>query len=209
MATLPRVLPWLPLVAGHDYWLNQVLELLVGFAGVGLLMGLGGWPRAELGLRLRFAPGTGRDVRHFLLPLLALEVGLLGILISGGQLAGLGYLLLQLSAGPTEELIFRGLLLALLNRAFLGRVRVLGADLGWGTVASAVLFEPGHGLRVGAGWRVALDVVPMAIPMAGGLVLAWCQARSGSLLLPVLVHSGMNAVAQLIGPVKMLWRTLL
>lgn len=170
-------MPWLPLVAGHDYWLNQVLELLVGFAGVGLLMGLGGWPRAELGLR--FAPGTGRDVRHFLLPLLALEVGLLGILISGGQLAGLGYLLLQLSAGPTEELIFRGLLLALLNRAFLGRVRVLGADLGWGTVASAVLFEPGHGLRVGAGWRVALDVVPMAIPMAGGLVLAWCRPGAG------------------------------
>ncbi|AWM33554.1 hypothetical protein DDQ68_12625 [Hymenobacter nivis] len=42
----------------------------------------------------------------------------------------------------------------------------------------------------------------MAIPTVGGFVLAWCRARSGSLLLPIFVHSGMNEVAQLVALAK-------
>jgi len=201
LASLPRIFGWLPLVLGHDYWMGQLLELLVSLAGFAWLLGWCNWPRQELGLRLTFNPGTGAGVRRFLLPLLLLELGILWWLIPGGK-GDVGYHLLQISAGVTEELAFRGVLLALLDRAFPDRGRVLGAALGWGTVVSAVIFGLCHGLRVEADFHVGLALGPMAIPLLGGLVLAWCRARSGSLLLPIWVHSGMNEVAQLLVVLK-------
>lgn len=201
LATLPRLLPWLPLVSGEDYWLNILLTLLVALAALALLLGPGRWPRAEFGLQLATHPGTGRDVRRWLLPLLALEAVLLWQLVPGGHPSG-GFQLIQLSVGATEELTFRGVLLALLDRAFRGRVRVLGTELGWGTVGSSLVFGLCHGLRVGADWHVALHWLPMAIPTVGGFVLAWCRARSGNLVLPTLVHSAMNELVQVISLLK-------
>ncbi|AWM33555.1 hypothetical protein DDQ68_12630 [Hymenobacter nivis] len=58
--------------------------------------------------------------------------------------------------GLTEELAFRGVLLALLDRTFTERVRVLGADVGRGTVSSSLVFGLCHGLRVGPDLHVAL-----------------------------------------------------
>ncbi len=206
MSSLERVFPWLPTLPGsgswHKYGLNALLELLVSVGAIALLMGFGGWKREEFGLRLRFNPGTGRDVRRLLLPLLLLEMAVLGLLIPGGPTLLEDHLFMLTAPGLVEELAFRGVLLALLDRAFPGRVRVLGANLGWGAVVSSVLFGLWHGLRVGAGFHVAFHVVPMAIPLAGGFVLAWCRARSGSLLLPMLVHSGMNEAAQLVAFLK-------
>lgn len=201
LATLPRLLPMLPLVAGQDYWLSILLTLLVSLVALVVLLGRGTWQLADFGLRWRINPGTGRAVLRWLLPLLVLEAGLLWLLIPGGH-SSVGLQLVHISVGVTEELTFRGVLLALLNRAFPGRVRVLGAELGWGTVVSSLVFGLCHGLRVGADFQVALHLLPMAIPTAGGFVLAWCRERSGSLGLPILVHSGMNELAQLITLVK-------
>ena len=149
-------------------------------------MALATWKREEFGLRLTFNPGTGRDVFRFLLPLVLVELVVLWALVPGGRTV-FGSHLFQLTApGLTEELAFRRVLLALLDRVFLGRVRVLGADLGWGAVASSLLFGLCHGLRVDADFHVVAKVAPMAILLVGGSVLAWCRARSGSLLLPIL-----------------------
>ena len=42
--------------------------------------------------------------------------------------------------GLEEEPFYRGILLLALDRAFLGRVRFLGVDWGWGAVLSCALF---------------------------------------------------------------------
>lgn len=206
LTDLASLLPWLPPVPGHshwhDAWHQQLLELLVSGVAIALLVGRGGWRREELGLRLRFEPGTGRDVRRFLLPLLLAEVGVLWLLVPGAPTLLGNHLFMLTAPGLTEELAFRGVLLALLDRAFPGRVRVLRASLGWGTVVSSVVFGLMHSLRVSSDWHVTLPVGPMLIPLVGGFVLAWCRARSGSLLLPLFVHSGMNEVAQLVAVVK-------
>jgi len=81
-------------------------------------------------------------------------------------------------------------------------VRVLGADLGWRAVVTSVLFGLWHGLDVSAHFKMSVEVAPMVIPMVGGFILAWCRARSGSLILPILAHSGMNEVANLIALAK-------
>ncbi|AMR26224.1 hypothetical protein A0257_03360 [Hymenobacter psoromatis] len=201
LATLPPAL-LRPLLAAHDsYWPNIFLTLLVSLIALGLLLRVGNWQRAEFGLQLRTNAGTGRDVWRWLMPLLVLETGLLWLLLPGGH-PTVNYQLVNLSVGITEELTFRGIFLALLNRAFPRRVRVLGAELGWGTVVSSLIFGLVHGLRVDAAFHPTLNLLPMAIPTVGGFVLAWCRARSGNLLLPIAVHSGMNELAQLIALVK-------
>ena len=201
LATWPRWLPWLPLVAGNDVWLNILLTLLISLVALAGLLAVGHWQRAEFGLRLRPYPGTGREVVRWLLPLLGLEVALLWLLVPGGHPTP-GFQLVQVVVGLTEELTFRGVFLALLNRALPGRVRVLGADVGWGTVVSSLVFGLCHGLRVGTDFHPQLHLLPMAIPTLGGFVLAWCRARSGGLLLPIVVHSGMNEVMQFIALLK-------
>jgi len=202
---LRRIFPAIPRIPGRYNWTGKLFELVVSVIAISLLTRIGGWRREEFGLKLSFAPGTGRDVWRFLVPALLLDTLVLSLIVPG-QTPTLEDHLFQLSApGLTEELAFRGVLMALLDRAFLGRVRVLGANLGWSAVVTSLLFGLWHGLDVSPRFAISLDLAPMMVPMAGGFVLAWCRARSGSLLLPIAVHSGMNEIANLIALVKSRW----
>lgn len=67
---------------------------------------------------------------------------------------------------------------------------------------TSILFGLWHGLDINARFTISIDVAPMIIPTVGGFVLAWCRARSGSLLLPVLAHAGMNETANLLALMK-------
>lgn len=84
--------------------------------------------------------------------------------------------------GLVEELLFRGVLLALLDRAFVARRVVLGASIGWGGVVVTVVFVALHGLDASA----LSGVLPAA------LLYLWLRARTGSLVLPVIVHNLWN-----------------
>jgi membrane protease YdiL (CAAX protease family) len=199
---LRRVFHRIPRIPGQYNWTGKVLELIVCTVAMALLLSLDNWKREELGLTLRFNKGTGRDVLLFLVPVLIVESVALWFLVPG-QIPTFEDHLFQLTApGITEELAFRGVLLALIDRASLGRRRILGADLGWSAVVTSIIFGLWHGLDVSSHLKVSLDIAPMVIPMLGGFVLAWCRARSGTLILPILAHAGMNEFANLIALVK-------
>jgi membrane protease YdiL (CAAX protease family) len=199
---LRTIFPRIPDIPGHYNWTGKVLELVVCLSAVAILIGAAGWDRRELGLTTSFNPRTGKDVLRFLIPVLVFETIALWFLIPG-QVPTFEDHLFQLTApGVTEELAFRGILMALLDRAFLGRRLVLGAHLGWSAVVTSILFGLWHGLDVSAHFHVSLAIAPMVIPLLGGFVLAWCRARSGNLLLPIFAHSGMNEVANLIALAK-------
>jgi membrane protease YdiL (CAAX protease family) len=87
-----------------------------------------------------------------------------------------------LVAAVLEELVFRGVLLALLDRALPQRWRIAGAYIGWGGVALTVSFVALHGLRPG----LLLGVVPAA------LLYLWLRERTGSLLAPIAAHLAWN-----------------
>ena len=87
-----------------------------------------------------------------------------------------------LVAAVLEELVFRGVLLALLDRALPQRWRVAGAYIGWGGVALTVSFVVLHGLRPG----LLLGVLPAA------LLYLWLRERTGSLLAPIAAHLAWN-----------------
>ncbi len=199
---LRRIFSWIPDIPGHYNWTGKVLELLVCLITIALLIRVGGWDRRELGLTSAFNPGTGSDVLRLLVPILVVETVALYFLIPGQAPTFEDHLFQLTAPGLTEELAFRGILMALLDRAFVGRRLVLGASLGWSAIVSSIMFGLWHGLDVNAHFHVSLELGPMLIPLLGGFVLAWCRARSGNLLLPFFAHSGMNEVANLIALIK-------
>ncbi|MGZ5186885.1 MAG: CPBP family intramembrane glutamic endopeptidase [Caldimonas sp.] len=91
--------------------------------------------------------------------------------------------------GLVEETIFRGVLLALLDRAFPARSLVFGASIGWGGVVVTLGFVFLHPLTASS----LLAVLPPAV------LYLWLRARTGSLALPVLVHNSWNVLAYLTG----------
>ncbi len=199
---LRRVFHWIPRIPGHYNWTGKLLELIVSVVAIALLLSLDNWKREEFGLTFAFNKGTGRDVLRFLVPALLAEAVALWFLIPGQIQTFEDHLFQLTTPGITEELAFRGVLLALVDRAFLSRKRILGADLGWSTVVTSIIFGLWHGMDVTSHLNVSLDIAPMVIPMLGGFVLAWCRARSGTLILPILAHTGMNEFANLIALAK-------
>jgi membrane protease YdiL (CAAX protease family) len=93
-----------------------------------------------------------------------------------------------LVAAVLEELVFRGVLLALLDRALPPRWVLAGARIGPGGLAMTAAFVALHGLRPG----LLAGIVPAA------LLYLWLRARTGSLLAPIAAHLAWNVSVLLV-----------
>ena len=93
--------------------------------------------------------------------------------------------------GLDEELFFRGLLLALLLKAFDERWSLFGAPVGPAAAAITFFFAAGHGLAVANG-ALHFDLASFLITGALGFGLLWLRQRTGSLVAPILVHNLLN-----------------
>lgn len=99
--------------------------------------------------------------------------------------------------GMEEELFYRGLLLFALNEAFRRRCKFLGIDWGWGALLSSVLFGLAHGFSFSSG-AFAFDPIIFGLTAIPSLLGVWLRERSGSLLLPVIVHNAGNSLPMLL-----------
>ena len=142
---------------------------------------LGVLSRAEIGLN---APRAGTTRVVVIAVGLALMVNVVVMLARGARPveAAAGTVAAVLVGAVLEELVFRGVLLALLDRALPQRWRIGGAYIGWGGLALTVAFVALHGLRPG----LLLGVVPAA------LLYLWLRERTGSLLAPIAAHLAWN-----------------
>lgn len=87
--------------------------------------------------------------------------------------------------GLVEETVFRGVLLALAERAVAARHahwEVMGARIGWSGLMVTLAFLALHGISLGT----VLGVLPAA------LLYLWLRQRTGSLLLPIVAHNLWN-----------------
>jgi membrane protease YdiL (CAAX protease family) len=142
---------------------------------------LGVLTRAEIGLN---APRAG-SIRVVVIAIgLALLLNVVVMLLRGAAPVrlGAGTVAAVLVGAVLEEIVFRGVLLALLDRALPQRWRIAGAYIGWGGVALTASFIALHGLRPG----LLLGVVPAA------LLYLWLRERTGSLLAPIAAHVAWN-----------------
>lgn len=98
--------------------------------------------------------------------------------------------------GLEEEPFYRGTLLFALDQAFTGRKRFLGVDWGWGAILSCFLFGMAHAFGFSHG-SFSFDPMTMALTAIPSLIAVWLRLRTGSLLLPVLLHNFGNSFSLL------------
>jgi membrane protease YdiL (CAAX protease family) len=99
--------------------------------------------------------------------------------------------------GLEEEPFYRGILLFALDQAFRGRVRFLGVDWGWGAVLSCFAFGLAHAFGYSDG-GFSFDPMVMALTAIPSFIAVWLRYRTGSLLLPILLHNFGNAIGMML-----------
>lgn len=193
-ALLTRFHGLLPdMVPGADWnWQGKGLALAVtlGLAATPWF----GWQRS--GLTLRQAPGSVRAC----LPIAAVYcLFFTGLAVAfPGEAASAETLAFQLTMPSfEEEPFYRGILLLALGEAFKGRRRWLGVEWHWGALLSCLLFGLAHAFSYADG-GYDFDAITMALTAVPSGLAVWIRLRTGSLLLPVLLHSAGNAIPLLL-----------
>ncbi|MFY0636934.1 type II CAAX prenyl endopeptidase Rce1 family protein [Maricaulis maris] len=185
----PDILP------GRYNWEGKIAgTVLVLVAGLMLFRG----DRAAFGLTLAQsgpAPRTGFAVAAFTAIATALFMWLYWPGVKSEPLAEWTYQLTMPSLD--EELLYRGVLLLMLERAFRPTVNILGAPLGFAALIVTAQFYVTHALGVGPDWSISFvwgEIVPLIY------AALWIHVRvaTGSLLLPILLHSWANTAGYLI-----------
>lgn len=96
--------------------------------------------------------------------------------------------------GLEEEPFYRGILLFALDQAFTGRKRLLGVDWGWGTVLSCFLFGLAHAFGFSER-HFSFDAMTMALTALPSFIAVWLRIKTGSVLLPILLHNFGNSLS--------------
>lgn len=147
----------------------------------------------EFGLSFVQAPGTRQVLLIVILPLIAVDFVLQAMHGSGGH--SLEAVLFQATMpGLAEELYFRGLLLAIFDRMFAARFRLFGAELGYGAIATSLVFGLGHvvsfdGNSAHMNYTNGITITVFA------LFMVWVRCRTRSLVLPVILHNLGNVIS--------------
>jgi membrane protease YdiL (CAAX protease family) len=193
-------LTWAPLVIdGFTRWgvLNWTGKLLsFGFCLLVLVM-LPPDLRSETGAMRRSYPESRRSIN---IALAIFAVLGLALAFSGGDEPGgvVEAALFQLTMPSlAEELLFRGLLLALLARVAPNVWRWAGAPAGWSLIATSLLFGCVHGFVYAPSAGFVFQPVPIIATGVLGAALGWLVLRGGSIWPAVIAHSLLNAT----GPV--------
>ena len=118
--------------------------------------------------------------------------------MSADELAEEALVRIPIGTALFEELLFRGVLLALLLILFRPGLAVACCSVLFGLwhVLPALGFADANaGLGSGGGADVVAVVVTVVVTALAGVVLACVRLRSGSLVAPGIVHAMVNATA--------------
>tara|TARA_A100001391_G_scaffold205337_2_gene205126 strand:- start:230 stop:1084 length:855 start_codon:yes stop_codon:yes gene_type:complete len=174
-------------------WQGKTLDLIWCLLLIGLL---NPQVRREVGWTWETRPGT--------LPVAFVNIGILVIVgfvalgtdAVGGSTQGLTLERILFDASYpnlVEEIVFRGFMLALLDRAFGTPWTFAGSRIGWGVVLTAWLFGLAHGIWLDADGTLAFDPVYLVMTFVAGLVFGWIRALTGSLWPAYLAHAAPEA----------------
>jgi uncharacterized protein len=183
LLALPALVPGERVIGDRWNWSGQLLALAGAGWVASMLARRAGVAWHEMGFTWTPRRGSMRPALGVAAAALSLNVLLMNL--SAFRLQGVPpetWLYQATLPGLMEETLFRGVLLALLDRAFVGRTSVFGAPIGWGGVVVTLVFLALHGFSVGT----LLGVLPPA------LLYLWLRARTGSLVLPIVMHNLWN-----------------
>lgn len=104
------------------------------------------------------------------------------------------YLFFQLTMqGLSEELIFRGILLGLLNAVFITKRNILGAQLGIGSFIQAVLFGVGHAVYFDEKHHLQFYMEGFLLTFILGAFMTYLKEKGESIIPAIIFHNIFNA----------------
>jgi membrane protease YdiL (CAAX protease family) len=188
-AALLKLYGLVPDVIGGDWnWLGKAMALIVTLAVAS--HPAFGWKRSGL---------TLRQNKEGLPSALIVSAALVALftwlaLSSDDGSATTEAMAFQLTMpGLEEEPFFRGVFLLALNEALRGRIRALGIEWGWGAFLSSTMFGLAHAFGFD-GDAFSFDLMTFLMTGVPALILVWLRERTGSLLLPILLHNFGNSI---------------
>lgn len=215
MTRLARLVPLVVTAAGLLAWSNllvpalpqnPVLRAVVNVAGVAALLlvarGCGlswhelGFGRASWGSGARWGTAALVAVVAGYAVVLAVAPTVLAnpqlASTSPGMLLLRGLVLIPMGTVLVEEIAFRGVLHAPAVRALPARAALVVTSIVFGGWHLVTAMGPAATPATGAGWWSVAAV--LAVTVAGGVAFGWLRHRSGSVLAPMGLHLGTNAV---------------
>jgi membrane protease YdiL (CAAX protease family) len=188
----------LDIIHGSWNWSGKLFDLAALLVVSVVFIATGFFKRQEFGLTLRQKPGTLRAVLFVVVPFIAI-IDLAVLHFASHDTFTTEDVAFQMTMpGFTEELFYRGLLLALFDRMFAPNVTVLGAKMGYGAIATSLAFASVHAIGVNRSLHVSFEPLAAASPLVGAFFGAWIRARSGSLVVPVLAHNISNTIVTIV-----------
>ena len=97
--------------------------------------------------------------------------------------------------GLSEEIVFRGILLSLLNRVFTRNLTWLNTRFGWGLILTSLLFGAVHGLSINPSRIPDFNSQRFLMTGALGFVMGLLKEKSQSLLPSIVFHNLWNLLA--------------
>lgn len=184
-------LPRLGLLAELQWnWQGKLLDLVWVLI---LYWVLRDWAVREAGLRWRAESGSLRPALVFISAAFIVPFGLTfaGLALSDEPVTGFGLerMLFDLTfPNLSEEMIWRGAMMAVLDRALGTPWGFFGARVGWGLVLTSVGFGLGHGVVLDADSGLSISLASALITGVAGLGFGWVRARTGTLWAAYLAH---------------------
>lgn len=191
-ALLLRLYGLVPSVAAGSHW-NWTGKLLATIAMLGVAaLPYIGWRNSGISLR-QAAKSTPAWVVFALFTTAIFAAAI----YSGDGRDDLDTIFFQWTMpGIEEEIFYRGVLLFTLNEAFTSKIKVLGAQIGWGGILATIAFGLIHSLFYGLD-GVSFNLIPFALTGGPALLLLWFRERTGSIVVPVLAHNVANGAFHL------------
>jgi hypothetical protein len=180
------------LMGGAWNWQGKLMAL----AGTITIAALPAFGFRRVGLTVSHEPGSLKAAAPVAAAYCLFFVGI--AMLFPADLASAEDVAFQLTMpGLEEELFYRGILLFALDQAFRGRKHLLGVDWGWGAVLSSILFGMTHAFGYSDG-SFSFDPITMALTGIPSFIAVWLRLRTGSLLIPIVLHNFGNSFSFLV-----------
>lgn len=102
--------------------------------------------------------------------------------------------------GIDEELAFRGIMLGLLSNALSPKFKLGFINLGNpALLITAMLFGFAHSLHISPDWDLHQNWTEFITTFIFGWLLGWMTIKSGSILMPILIHNWLNVLPITVG----------
>jgi len=181
----------------HWNWGGKFLDIAVMLAVATIFIATRRFTAKDFGLTFKQAPGTSRAILFMMVPYIIIMAVLTAKWFGETKPQTAETIWYEATMpGLAEELLWRGILLALLDRMFTARFKLANADIGYGAVALTLVFALVHGLHFDKSLAIQTDWMNALMAGVTGFALVWLRLRTRSLVLPVVLHNATNVILE-------------